>query len=61
MCGVVTYGRLKTLESAKKVVVSAKGRWSFMRASIFGVLERWLLLGDGCLGEVLTRGGPTPV
>ena len=30
-----------------------------MRASIFGVLERWLLLGNGCLREVLTRGGPT--
>ena len=42
------------------MVVFAYGRWSFTsRASIFGVLERWLLLGGGRLREVLTRGGLT--
>ena len=64
MHGVVAYVRLKTLENSK--TVSRKSgcgclwvRWSFTRASIFGLLERWLLLGGGRLWEVLTHGGLT--
>lgn len=65
MCGVVAYGRLKTLENSK--TVSQKSGCVRLRevviynsrASIFGVLERWLLLGGGRLREVLTRGGLT--
>ena len=70
MCQVVTHKRLKTRKIIchyllPPKVVAAYERWSFTRGSTHrdwekcGVLDRWSLMGGGCLQEVVAHGGLT--
>ena len=66
MCQVVAYRRLKTIDnsklSAEKVVAIAYGiiyerfQNKALTENIFGVLERWSLMGGGRLRKVVTYG-----
>ena len=67
---MLSYGRLKTKENFKllviKVVMDMYKMWLLTRCSVsdwetFGILENWSSRRGGCLREMVTTGGSTVV
>ena len=69
MCQVIAYRRLKTIANSKtvsrkrgrrcllEVVFYQRFQYKALTENIFGVLERWSLIGGGRLRRVVARGG----